>query len=170
MRFPIDNLFDEMFSGFGDDFFDDPFDTPRLPGGEHQHGLMRPPKVHTHGLMRTDVNETDKAYELAIELPGLKKDDIKVKLDNGVLTVSTETHEETEERETPDGKPRKNGSRLIRKERHFGSMSRSWYVGDDIKKDDIKASYKNGVLSLIVPKAEPKKDLPEEQKYIAIEG
>ena len=139
MRFPIDNLFDEMFSGFGDDFFDDPFDTPRLPGGEHQHGLMRPPKVHTHGLMRTDVNETDKAYELAIELPGLKKDDIKVKLDNGVLTVSTETHEETEERETPDGKPRKNG-KVIRRERHYGAMSRSWYVGDDVERLNTKTA------------------------------
>ena len=169
MRFPIDNLFDEMFSGFGDDFFDDPFDTPRLPGGEHQHGLMRPPKVHTHGLMRTDVNETDKAYELAIELPGLKKDDIKVKLDNGVLTVSTETHEETEERETPDGKPRKNG-KVIRRERHYGAMSRSWYVGDDVEQDKIRAKYENGILNLTVPKAEPKPELPDDKKYIAIEG
>ena len=167
MRFPIDNLFDEMFSGFGDDFFDDPFDTPRLPGGER--GLMRPPKVHNHGLMRTDVNETDKAYELAIELPGLKKDDIKVKLDNGILTVSTETNEETEEHETPDGKPRKNG-KVIRRERHYGSMSRSWYVGEDVKQEDIKAKYDNGILNLTVPKAEPKPELTDDQKYIAIEG
>ena len=165
MRFPIDNLFYEMFNGFGNDFFDDPFDTPRLPEGER--GLMHAPKAH--GLMRTDVNETDNAYELAIELPGLKKDDIKVKLDNGVLTVSTETHEETEERETPDGKPRKNG-KVIRRERHYGAMSRSWYVGDDVEQGKIKAKYENGILNLTVPKAEPKPELPDDKKYIAIEG
>ena len=59
---------------------------------------------------------------------------------------------------------------MIRHERHFGSLSRSWYVGDDVKQEDIKASYKNGILSLTVPKAEPKPELPEEKKYIAIEG
>ena len=87
-----------------------------------------------------------------------------------MLTISAGKSEDVEEREDKNGKPRKNGSRLIRKERHFGSMSRSWYIGDDVKKEDIKASYNNGVLSLTVPKAEPKKELPEDQKYIAIEG
>ena len=120
--------------------------------------------------MRTDVSETEQAFNLEVDLPGYTKEDVKVKYDDGVLTISAEKNEDIEEREDKNGKPRKNGSRLIRKERHFGSMSRSWYVGEDIKKDDIKASYKNGVLSLIIPKAEPKKELPEDQKYIAIEG
>ncbi len=155
MRFPIDNLFDEMFSDFDNDFFNDPFDGPQ--GGR---GLMRLPK-HEAGLMRTDVKETKKNYKLAVELPGFNKEDIKIKLDNGFLTISAEHKEEKKDEE--DG-------RIIRHERHFGSMSRSWYVGDEMKQEDIKAKYKDGILSLTVPKAEPKKELPEDQKYIAIEG
>ena len=154
----FESLFDEMFNDFNDEIFGR---RPMLPA----HGGGR-----GHNLMKTDVSETEQAYNLEIDLPGFAKEDIKIKFDEGMLTISAEKSEDIEEREDKNGKPRKNGSRLIRKERHFGSMSRSWYVGDDIKKDEIKASYKNGVLSLTVPKAEPKKDLPEEQKYIAIEG
>ena len=154
----FESLFDEMFNDFDDEIFGR---RPMLPAHGGGRGL---------GLMRTDVSETEQAYNLEIDLPGFKKEDIKIKLDDGKLTISAEKSEDVEEREDKNGKPRKNGSRLIRKERHFGSMSRSWYVGDDIKKDDIKASYKNGVLSLTVPKAEPKQELPEDQKYIAIEG
>ena len=154
----FESLFDEMFNDFDDEIFGR---RPMLPA----HGGGR-----GHNLMKTDVSETEQAYNLEIDLPGFAKEDIKIKFDEGMLTISAEKSEDIEEREDKNGKPRKNGSRLIRKERHFGSMSRSWYVGDDIKKDEIKASYKNGVLSLTVPKAEPKKDLPEEQKYIAIEG
>ena len=154
----FESLFDEMFNDFDDEIFGR---RPMLPA----HGGGR-----GHNLMKTDVSETEQAYNLEIDLPGFSKEDIKIKFDEGMLTISAGKSEDIEEREDKNGKPRKNGSRLIRKERHFGSMSRSWYVGDDIKKDGIKASYKNGVLSLTVPKAEPKKDLPEEQKYIAIEG
>ena len=154
----FESLFDEMFNDFDDEIFGR---RPMLPAYGGGRG---------HNLMKTDVSETEQAYNLEIDLPGFTKEDIKIKFDEGMLTISAEKSEDVEEREDKNGKPRKNGSRLIRKERHFGSMSRSWYVGDDIKKDDIKASYKNGVLSLTVPKAEPKKDLPEEQKYIAIEG
>lgn len=154
----FESLFDEMFNDFDDGFFGH---RPMLPA---QNGM------HRRGLMPTDASETDQAYNLEIELPGFNKEDIKVKIDNGVLTVSTEKSEDIEEREDKNGKPRKNGSRLIRKERHYGSMSRSWYVGDDIKVEDIKASYKDGILSLTIPKEEPKKELPEEKKYIAIEG
>ncbi|MBP5656565.1 Hsp20/alpha crystallin family protein [Candidatus Saccharibacteria bacterium] len=154
----FESLFDEMFNDFDDEIFGR---RPMLPA--HGGG-------HRRDLMRTDVSETDQAYNLEIDLPGFKKDDIKIKYDEGMLTISAEKNEDIEEREDKNGKPRKNGSRLIRKERHFGSMSRSWYVGEDVKKDDIKASYKDGVLSLTVPKAEPKPELPEDQKFIAIEG
>ena len=156
----VENLFDEMFN-FDDDFF----------GREPEHRMLPPhggPKHHEHGLMRTDVSETEKAYELNIDIPGFNKDDIKVKLDDGLLTVSAERVEESTEREDSNGKPRKNG-KLIRKERYVGSMSRSWYVGEDVKREEIAAKYENGVLKLTVPKAE-KKELPEDKKYIAIEG
>ena len=154
----FESLFDEMFNDFDDEIFGR---RPMLPA----HGGGR-----GHNLMKTDVSETEQAYNLEIDLPGFKKEDIKIKFDDGVLTISAEKSEDVEEREDKNGKPRKNGSHLIRKERHFGSMSRSWYIGDDIKREEIKASYNNGVLSLTVPKAEPKKELPDEQKYIAIEG
>ena len=154
----FESLFDEMFNDFDDDIFaHHPMLPPHAGGPRH------------HELMRTDVNETDAAYELSVELPGYDKDDIKVKFDDGMLTISAAKNEDTEEHFDKNGKPRKNG-RMIRHERHFGSLSRSWYVGDGIKQEGIKASYKNGILSLTVPKAEPKKELPEEQKYIAIEG
>jgi len=146
----VDNIFDELFDDFGSDFF-----APRrvlLPGGVAQN----------NGLMRTDVKELKNSYKLKIDLPGVEKSDIKVKLDNGYLTISAE--KKTEETETD-----KNDGRIIRRERYLGSMSRSWYVGDDIKQEDIKAKYNNGVLSLNIPKKESKPELPEEEKYIAID-
>lgn len=158
MRYPtVENLFDEMFNDFNDEFF-----------GVPRRGLMRAPR-RENALMRTDVSEKDDAYELKVDLPGFKKDNIKVKLDDGFLTISAEQSSEKVEREDESGKARKNG-RIIRQERYLGAMSRSWYVGDAIKQKDIKASYKNGVLSLTVPKATPHKELPEDKKYIAIEG
>ena len=155
----VENLFDEMFN-FDDDFF----------GREPEHHMLpaRGGKHHERALMRTDVNEDDKAYELSIDLPGFDKKDIKVKLDNGLLTVSAEKVEEKTEKEDENGKASKHG-KLIRKERYVGSMSRSWYVGEDIDRAEIAAKYHNGVLKLTVPKAK-KEELPEDKKYIAIEG
>ena len=157
MLYPsVENLFDEMFNGFGDDFFDNR--RPLLGNGKHEKSLMR-----------TDVNETKDAYELKVDLPGYKKDEIKVKLDDGFLTISANKVTESTEREDEHGKTRKNG-RVIRQERYVGAMSRSWYVGDDVDQNKVKAKYENGVLELTIPKTEPKKELPENQKYIAIEG
>ena len=157
MLYPsVENLFDEMFNGFGDDFFDNR--RPLLGNGKHEKSLMR-----------TDVNETKDAYELKVDVPGYKKDEIKVKLDDGFLTISANKVTESTEREDEHGKTRKNG-RVIRQERYVGAMSRSWYVGDDVDQDKVKAKYENGVLELTIPKTEPKKELPENQKYIAIEG
>ena len=149
----VDNLFDEMFN-FDDDFFEPKPERGLLPS-------HRGPKGHHGELMRTDVKETKKAYKLSIDLPGYKKDDIKVKFDDGVLTVSAEKVEENEEEK--DGK-------VIRQERFSGATRRSWYVGEDIKREEIAAKYENGVLKLTVPKSDPKEALPEDKKYIAIEG
>ena len=144
-----ENLLD-MFDDFDRDFFRG-FNRP-------EHALYG---KNASRMMKTDVKETDEGYEVAVDLPGFNKEDIKIKLDNGFLTISAEHKEEKKDEE--DGK-------IIRHERHFGSLSRSWYVGDEMKQEDIKAKYKDGILSLTVPKAEPKKELPEDQKYIAIEG
>ena len=108
--------------------------------------------------MKTDVKETDNSYEVDIDLPGFKKDEIEAKLENGYLTISAAKGLDKDEK---DGK-------YIRKERYSGAMSRSFYVGDELKQEDIKAKYEDGILKLSVPKEEPKK--VETTKHIAIEG
>ena len=108
--------------------------------------------------MRTDIKETDDDYKLSIEMPGFKKDEIKVSLDNGCLTVSAEKAEKEEE-----GKEK--SAKYLRRECRV-SCQRSYYVGDDVQVDSVKAKYDNGMLELTVPKAAPKKI---ETKSIAIE-
>lgn len=108
--------------------------------------------------MRTDIKETDKDYQLSIEMPGFKKDEIKVSLDKGYLTVSAEKAEKEEE-----GKEK--SAKYLRRECRV-SCQRSYYVGDDVQVDSVKAKYDNGMLELTVPKAAPKKI---ETKSIAIE-
>ena len=108
-------------------------------------------------MMKTDVKETDEGYELAVDLPGLKKDEIHLDLHNGYLTISTEKSLNKE-----------NKGKMLRQERYVGIMQRSFYVGESMTDDDIKAKYENGVLSLMIPKKETPK-VPE-KKQILIEG
>ena len=108
--------------------------------------------------MRTDIKETDDDYKLSIEMPGFKKYEIKVSLDNGYLTVSAEKAEKEEE-----GKEK--SAKYLRRECRV-SCQRSYYVGDDVQVDSVKAKYDNGMLELTVPNAAPKKI---ETKSIAIE-
>ena len=95
--------------------------------------------------LRTDIKETETAYELDLELPGYKKDEIKVTLENGYLTVSAEKHQKEED-----------GKKYLRREIRE-STSRSYYVGTDVEREQIKAKYNNGILSLTVPKKGPEK-------------
>ncbi|MCR4924267.1 MAG: Hsp20/alpha crystallin family protein [Lachnospiraceae bacterium] len=111
-------------------------------------------------MMKTDVREKDNNYEVSIDLPGFKKEEISAELDNGYLTISASKGLDKEEND-------KKG-RLIRKERYSGAMQRSFYVGDNITEEDIKASYKHGVLRLDIPKKENAK-IPQ-KNMIAIEG
>ena len=109
---------------------------------------------HAKNVMKTDVKETDNSYEVDIDLPGFKKDEIEAKLENGYLTISAAKGLDKEEKEEKDGK-------YIRKERYSGAMSRSFYVGDELKQEDIKAKYQDGILKLSVPKKEQKKLRPQ---------
>lgn len=127
-----------------DDFFDAPFD-----GGA------------ASGLMKTDIKATDEGFELEIDLPGIDKENLTVQLENGYLTVTAKA-----EKKTDEGK--ENG-RYIRRERFSGTYSRSFYVGEDVKDEDVKAKYDNGTLKLFVPDKE-KQPKPEVKKFIAIEG
>lgn len=111
-------------------------------------------------MMKTDIRETDGSYELDVDLPGFKTDEISAKLENGYLTISASKGLDKDEK-TKEGK-------YIRQERYAGAMSRSFYVGEDVKQEDVKAKYENGILKLSIPKTPEKK--AEEKKTIAIEG
>ena len=115
---------------------------------------------HANNVMKTDVKETDTGYEVDIDLPGFKKDEINAQLDNGYLTISAAKGLDKDEKD-------KKG-KYIRKERYAGAMSRSFYVGEGITQEDIKAKYEDGILRLSVPKKEAK--AVENKKYSAIEG
>ena len=128
-------------SVFNDRFFDDFMDFPF----ERRFNSLKPARRFEGGLMKTDVKGVDGGYEFLIDLPGFKKDEINIKLDNGYLTVSAEKHSEENDGE-------KNG--YIRRERWYGKCSRSFFVGKEAKPDDIKARMEDGILKLSVPKKE----------------
>lgn len=114
---------------------------------------------HESRIMKTDIKEKKDKYSIDIELPGYQKENIKIDVEDGYLTVHAEINSDNEEKE--DGK-------FVRKERYIGSCSRSFYVGNEVQSEDIKASFKNGMLKIEVPKKDEKKELPE-KKYIQIE-
>ena len=144
-----------MPSVFGRDIFDDFMDGFAFPDVSRElYGK------HAKQIMKTDVKETDAGYEVDIDLPGFKKDEISAKLDDGYLTISASKGLDKDEK-NKEGK-------YIRKERYAGAMSRSFYVGEGVTQEDIKAKYEDGILRLSVPKKEAK--AVENKKYIAIEG
>ena len=122
--------------------------------------LFRDPFFNEHEtrVMKTDIREKKDKYLIDIDLPGYNKDNIKISVEVGYLTVQASIDSNHEEKE--DGK-------FVRRERYMGSCSRSFYVGEDVKSEDIKASFKNGILNLEIPKVEESKKLPE-KKYIEI--
>lgn len=140
---------------FADDVFNDFFDVP-----VSFKQVWNPGFTSSSNMMQTDVKETDKSFELDISLPGFKKEDLKAELKDGYLTINAEHAESKEEKD--EGK-------FIRKERYTGHCSRSFYVGEEITENDIRAKFENGVLILNIPKKEPEKKV-EEKKLIAIEG
>ena len=142
---------------FGENLFDNwmDFSFPEMPDVDKAlYGK------HAKNMMKTDVKETDKGYEVAVDLPGFKKDEIQLELNDGYLTISAEKGLDKEEKDKKD--------KYIRRERYAGSMSRTFYVGESVTEDDIHAKYENGILTLDVPKEEAKK-VPE-KRYISIEG
>ena len=110
---------------------------------------------------KTDIKELKDNYLLEVELPGFTKEDIKAEVNNGYLVITAE-HNNNKEEKDEEG-------RYIRKERYSGQCMRSFYVGSELKEEDIKAKFENGILKLEVPKKEPEKKV-EQKKYIQIEG
>ena len=141
---------------FGENLFDDFFRFPDF-GRDVEKKLYG---KHAAQVMKTDVHEHDDHYEIVIDLPGFKKDQINLELRDWYLTVSAAKGLDKDEK-TKEGK-------MIRQERYAGAMQRSFYVGDAVKEADVKAKFEDGVLHITVPTAEPMK--VEGHKYLAIEG
>lgn len=139
---------------FGENLFDDWMDFS-FPGMEKALYSGNP-----QNMMRTDIKETNQGYEVDIDLPGFQKEDVKAQLKNGYLNISAST-------DVNNDKKDENGT-YIRRERYSGSMSRSFYVGENITEQDIHAKFENGILKLTLPKKEPKR--VEKNSFIAIEG
>ena len=146
-----------------DEFFDDFFDFPAFDDKAMQKAQKKLYGRHAANMMKTDVQEHDDHYEVDIDLPGFKKDEIGLELKDGYLIISAAKGLDQDEQD-------KKNKKFVRRERYVGSMSRSFYVGEEIKQEDIHAKYESGVLKLSIPKAEEKKPEVEEHKYIAIEG
>lgn len=141
-----DNLFDDFFEF---PFFDDRAER-KLYGS------------NANNLMKTDIKENKDGYELEIDLPGFQKDDLQAELKDGYLTISASKQVNKDEKEKETGK-------YIRRERYSGSCQRSFYVGDAITQEDIKAEFKHGILRLFVPKKEAVPEV-EERKFVSITG
>lgn len=135
-----DGFVDSLF----DNFFSFPFDR----------------KIQTGKLMNTDVKDLGNEYQLDMELPGYDKSDIQAELNDGYLTIQAKKDETNEEKD-------ENG-KYVRRERYYGNCKRSFYVGKNLKEEDIRAYFENGILKLVFPKEE-KRNVVEEKKYIAIE-
>lgn len=136
-----------------DDFFSDPFGTRFMQGRDPLFGK------HGKALMRTDVRETEDSYELDVDLPGFKKDEIDLDLQDGYLTIRAAKGLDKDEQD-------KKG-KYIRQERYAGALSRSFYVGEAVEPDQVSAKFEDGILRLTVPKT-AKKELPK-TSTIAIE-
>ena len=155
-----------MPSIFGENLFDDWFDSfdnfPFYMDKDMNNAQKKLYGKKAGRIMKTDIKETDQGYELIVDLPGFTKDEIKASVENGYLTIRAAKGFDKEEKEKESG-------RYIRQERYAGSCERSFYVGDAVKQEDVKAEFKHGILTLFVPKKEAEKAI-EENKYIAIEG
>ena len=149
-----------MHDIFGEDLFDDFMDDFAFPAFPDTEKALY--GKHAKNLMKTDVKETDTEYELTIDLPGCKKEDVKASLENGYLTIQASKGLDKDEQEKKTGK-------YIRRERYAGTCARSFFVGDGITQDEIKGKFKHGILRLTIPKKEAKPAV-EQTNYITIEG
>ena len=129
------------------DLFDEMFRDPFFEGTESK-------------VMKTDIKEKKDKYLIDIDLPGYEKENIKMEISDGYLTVHASVNKEVDDE--------KEKGKYVRKERYVGECSRSFYVGENVKEEEIKAKFKNGTLTIEVPKKDDKKELPE-KKYIPIE-
>lgn len=147
------DFFDDFDLFFNDPWFDHSYNKkPAKRTGEHHRGK---------NVMNTDIKEHEKEYVVKIDLPGFKKEEVEAELHEGYLTISATKKKEAEDTEK--------AGKYIRRERCIEACKRSFYVGENIEKEDIRASLKHGVLTLVIPKKEAKPEI-EQKNYISIEG
>ena len=147
-----------MPSIFGESLFDDFMDDFAFPRFDHTDRVLY--GNNASNLMKTDVKETEDGYTVDIDLPGFKKDEIKLQLEKGYLTVSAAKDVNNDEKD-------KNG-KYVRRERFAGNVRRSFYVGEKVKEEEIHPKFENGILTFQLPK-ENKNAVEEKKHYIAIE-
>ncbi|MBQ7636049.1 MAG: Hsp20/alpha crystallin family protein [Lachnospiraceae bacterium] len=148
---------------FGNDLFDDFFNFfPYVDDKEFKNAEKKLYGKNADHIMKTDVKELDDSYELEMDLPGYKKEEIQISLEEGYMTINAVKGLDQDEKEKKTGK-------YIRRERYVGSCCRSFYVGENITEEDIQAEFKHGILKLTIPKKDPKKEI-KEKKYVAIAG
>ncbi len=146
---------------FDETLLDDFFDFPDFAKLEHQMNK----KLYGHhakDLMKTDIKDHEDSYEMLIDLPGFKKEEVTAELQDGYLTISAARGLDKDEQEKETGK-------YIRRERYAGACQRSFYVGTDVTQEDIKGEFKHGILKLVIPKKNPAVET-KQNRYIAIEG
>ena len=146
-----------MPSIFGESLFDELFENFSRPVTKNGRGYSIPATT----VMKTDIKENKDSFSLDIDLPGYKKEDVKAELHNGYMTIQA-VRNSTNDTKDEDGN-------YIRRERFYGSCSRSFYVGEEVTEEDIKARFEDGILKITVPKKETKMEVPQ-KKWIAIEG
>ncbi|MDE5818951.1 MAG: Hsp20/alpha crystallin family protein [Lachnospiraceae bacterium] len=150
-------LFGEsLIDDFFDEFFDDFSGRTRVSAKPESKNPNPAYGSQADQLMRTDIKETEEQYILTVDLPGFKKEDIQVAVENDCLTI------------TAHKGPEKEDVKYLRRERYAGSLRRAFYVGEGVEQEGMKAQFQNGVLRLTLPKQKPQK-VVEENKYIAIE-
>ena len=156
------SLFHENF-----DLFDRFYQDPWFGFNDHDRKDLEK-KLYGHraqNVMSTDIKETETGYEMEIDLPGFRKDEVSVELNEGYLTISAAKGLDKNEAESEEEAKKGN---YIRRERYSGACQRSFYVGEELTQEDIKASFSQGILTLTIPKKEAKQ--VEKKKYIEIEG
>lgn len=135
---------------FRNDLFDDMFDDFMKPAVSQRNNFFS-----QSNIMKTDIKEYEKAYELDVELPGVKKENVSVELKDGALEIKVVSQSENDDKDEK--------GKYLRRERFYGSCSRSFYVGEDVKQEDIKAKFENGVLAITVPKVEAQPKVEQKQ-------
>ena len=158
MALPVvfhDNLFDDFFDAFNPFWDDRAFEREMDRSARNAFGKRGA------NMMKTDVKQTENGYDVAVDLPGCKKEDVQLDLQDGYLTIQAVRSHSNDEKDK-DG-------HYLRRETFSGTCSRSFYIGDSVRKEDVHARFEDGVLHISLPAPQQQPELPAHPNRIAIE-